>query len=227
MISLKFGGNSLRARLSRQFALQTMFGLGLASVAVYVVISLTLSQRQDDLLAQERIAVERLLEEGSNSQHLLNDLLAGHEELSLTIRRRDGTLVFAKDDRNRQAGMDKRLAFVVELPHPGGTADAELIYNRRSDSALLDRLAFTLLFSALAGSLGISAGGFLLVRKGLLPLRDLVRQTASLNASKLDSRLDGSGQPDELQPLLAQFNALLERLEAAYAPGKRPLTKLR
>ncbi|MBN6746265.1 heavy metal sensor histidine kinase, partial [Acidithiobacillus sp. MC2.1] len=216
-ISLKFGGNSLRARLSRQFALQTMFGLGLASVAVYVVISLTLSQRQDDLLAQERIAVERLLEEGSNSQHLLNDLLAGHEELSLTIRRRDGTLVFAKDDRNRQAGMDKRLAFVVELPHPGGTADAELIYNRRSDSALLDRLAFTLLFSALAGSLGISAGGFLLVRKGLLPLRDLVRQTASLNASKLDSRLDGSGQPDELQPLLAQFNALLERLEAAYA----------
>lgn len=55
---------SLRARLSRQFALQTMVGLSLVCGAVYLVISLTLSARQDDTLVKKRIAVQRLLKEG-------------------------------------------------------------------------------------------------------------------------------------------------------------------
>lgn len=223
MMPLQFSGTSLRARLSRQFVLQTMVGLGMACAAVYVVIALTLTQRQDDVLQQKRTAVERLLQEGStvheeaSIQHLLNDFLSGHEELSLIVRRADGTAVFEKDDKGRPAEMSKRLGFVVKLPNLGDAASAELIFDKRNDDALLDRLAWTLFLAALAGSLGISIGGFLLVRKGLLPLRDLVRQTASLDASRLDLRLDGSGQPEEVQPLLLQFNALLDRLEAAYA----------
>ena len=55
---------SLRARLSRQFALQTMLGLSLVCGAVYLVISLTLASRQDDTLVQKRATVQRLLNEG-------------------------------------------------------------------------------------------------------------------------------------------------------------------
>lgn len=223
MMPLQFSGTSLRARLSRQFVLQTLVGLGLACMVVYVVIALTLAQRQDDVLLQKRTAVERLLQEQStiheeaSIQHLLTDFLAGHDELSLIVRRGDGTAIFERDDSARPAEMSKRLAFVIKLPKLGGAASAELIFDKRSDVALLDRLAWTLFLAALAGSIGVSVGGFLLVRKGLLPLRDLVRQTASLDASRLDLRLDGSGQPEEVQPLLHQFNALLDRLEAAYA----------
>lgn len=223
MTPLQFSGSSLRARLSRQFVLQTMVGLGLACTVVYVVIALTLAQRQDDVLLHKRTAIEKLLQEGSTMheeasiQHLLSDFLSGHEEISLIVRRTDGTVIFEKDDKSRPAEMSKRLPFVVKLPNLGNAESAELIFDKRNDNALLDRLAWTLFLAALAGSLGISIGGFLLVRKGLLPLRDLVRQTASLNASRLDLRLDGSGQPEEVQPLLLQFNALLDRLEAAYA----------
>jgi two-component system heavy metal sensor histidine kinase CusS len=71
--------------------------------------------------------------------------------------------------------------------------------------------------AAFAGALLVSAGGFLLVRLGLRPLRDLVHQTRQLAADTLHRRLDGSAQPEELEPLIAQFNELLGRLELAYA----------
>lgn len=87
----------------------------------------------------------------------------------------------------------------------------------REDAALLRRIGFTLAVAALAGTLLVSAGGFLLVRLGLRPLRDLVNQTRQLAADTLHRRLDGSAQPEELEPLIAQFNELLGRLELAYA----------
>src|SRR3989442_950748 len=40
--------------------------------------------------------------------------------------------------------------------------------------------------------------------------------TRKLSAQDLQRRLDDSGQPQELRPLIAQFNALLERLAVAY-----------
>jgi two-component system heavy metal sensor histidine kinase CusS len=62
----------------------------------------------------------------------------------------------------------------------------------------------------------VSLGGFVLVRRGLLPVRDLVAQTRQLAADTLRRQLDGSGQPEELRPLVEQFNALLQRLSGAY-----------
>lgn len=59
-----------------------------------------------------------------------------------------------------------------------------------------------------------------LVRRGLAPLHSLVEQTRQLGAQDLSrdwqKRLDDSNQPQELRPLIAQFNALLERLAVAY-----------
>jgi two-component system heavy metal sensor histidine kinase CusS len=43
-----------------------------------------------------------------------------------------------------------------------------------------------------------------------------VEQTRSLSAQELHRRLDDSHQPQELRPLIAQFNALLDRLAVAY-----------
>ena len=97
-----------------------------------------------------------------------------------------------------------------------GSLDAVLALDIREDTALLRRIGLTLAVAALAGALLVSAGGFLLVRLGLRPLRDLVNQTRQLAADTLHRRLDGSAQPEELEPLIAQFNELLGRLELAY-----------
>jgi two-component system heavy metal sensor histidine kinase CusS len=224
VIAQVFQAPSLRARLSRQFALQTIVGLSLVCGVVYLVIALTLAGRQDDTLVKKRAAVQRLLAEGEELhdvpaiKHLLSDFLAGHDDLSLVVRQRDGLAVFDKNDPTRPEDMSKRLTFEVKLPvELGGAGTAEFIYDIRKDESLLSRLWWTLLTAAIVGTFAVSATGFLLVKRGLAPLNALARRTSELDASRLDQRLDGAGQPEEVQPLLMQLNALLDRLQAAYA----------
>lgn len=214
---------SLRGRLSRWLALQTMLGLGLVCAAVYVVIAATLSQRQDETLTQKQTAVEHLLTEGRGAhdmagvRHLLKDFLAGHDELSLRLANGDGQLIFETTRRQPPIAASKRRAFDIRLPPDiGGSAHAVLVLDQRADEALLDRLAWTLALAALIGALAVSVGGFLLVRLGLAPLHKLVEQTRQVTATNLQRRLDGTGQADELQPLIQQFNELLDRLGLAY-----------
>lgn len=214
---------SLRGRLSLWLALQTMLGLGLVCAAVYVVIALTLSQRQDETLTQKQVAVEHLLTEGRGAhdlagvRHLLKDFLAGHDELSLRLVNGDGQVIFETSARQPPLADSKRRVFDIRLPpDSGGSAHAALVLDKRADEALLARLAWTLALAALTGALAATVGGFMLVRLGLAPLHKLVEQTRRVTATDLERRLDGAGQADELQPLIGQFNALLDRLGAAY-----------
>lgn len=214
---------SLRGRLSRWLALQTMLGLGLVCAAVYVVIAATLSQRQDETLKQKQTAVEHLLTEGRGAhdmagvRHLLKDFLAGHDELSLRMVNGDGQIIFETSKRQPPVADSKRWMFDIRLPpDAGGSAHAVLVLDKRTDEALLGRLAWTLAMAALTGALAVSVGGFLLVRLGLAPLHKLVEQTRQVTATDLQRRLDGAGQADELQPLIQQFNELLDRIGLAY-----------
>lgn len=215
---------SLRGRLSRWLALQTMLGLGLVCAVVYVVIALTLAQRQDDTLAQKQVAVEHLLGEGRRTDglaslhHLLKDFLAGHADLSLQLLDDKGTRIFESTARRAPPTDSKRRVFAVRLPAEMGTgmATAVLLLDKSSDEALLARLAWTLALAALAGALAVSLGGYLLVGLGLAPLHKLVAQTRQVRATDMERRLDGSGQAEELQPLIQQFNELLDRLAVAY-----------
>jgi two-component system heavy metal sensor histidine kinase CusS len=59
--------------------------------------------------------------------------------------------------------------------------------------------------------------GFLLVRRGLLPVQALAAQVDAVALGRPGLRLDGAGQPLELRPLVDRFNALLMRVERAYA----------
>ncbi|MET0210285.1 MAG: heavy metal sensor histidine kinase, partial [Burkholderiaceae bacterium] len=98
-----------------------------------------------------------------------------------------------------------------------GLASATLVLDSRDDAAFVRRLGMTLMAASLAGALLVSLGGFLLVRMALAPVRRLVDQTRAMAAENLHERLDAEGLPDELLPMVDQFNALLERLRQSYA----------
>jgi two-component system heavy metal sensor histidine kinase CusS len=223
-LSGAWSARSLRGRLSRQFALQTLLGLSVVCSAVYLVIAFTLASRQDEALQKKQAAVQRLLNEARELhdipgiKHLLNDFLAGHDDLSLIVRQRDSHLVFEKDASDRREAMSKRVAFEVKLPDElGGTGRAELIQDTRRDEAVLSRLLWTLVSAAIGGTFAVSVSGFRLVKQGLDPLNALAATTAGLDASRMDQRLEATGQPEEVVPLLQQFNALLDRLQTAHA----------
>ncbi|MGC3987143.1 MAG: heavy metal sensor histidine kinase [Pseudorhodoferax sp.] len=214
-------GRSLGARLSLWLALQSLAGLGLVCGALYLALDWTLAQRRHETLAQKETAVRELLAEGRADHrpeelpHLLDDMLAGHGDLALMLTDGAGRTRFARPLPGTVQAPAHRFAMAVEgWPAP---VTATLQLDPRADAALLRRMAWLLLLAALGGSAVVSAGGWLLVRLGLAPLRQLAAQTGRLGADTLARRLDGRAQPAELQPLIAQFNALLERLATAYA----------
>ena len=214
---------SLGRRLSYWLALQALAGLLVICAVVYGVTQLGLQDRQTEALAQKRAQLKHLLVEAARDgntaalKHKLDDFFIGHENLSLRLERPDGTVFYRSPTVPPAGGEARRLPF--ELPSPTSAAEAliaNLTLDVGDDTALLRRIGLTLLAAALAGALVISVGGFVLVRLGLRPLRQLVDQTRSLAADTLHRRLDGSSQPEELEPLIAQFNDLLGRLEQAY-----------
>ncbi|MGU3627384.1 heavy metal sensor histidine kinase [Comamonas sp. C24C] len=222
---------NLSRRLSRSLALQTMLGLGLVCVAVYWGSWLALAQRQQESLEQKQVTVTHLLQQAranrsaSSMQHMLSDFLTGHEDMSIRVSHADGTLLFEKLHQPLDDVHSARRSFSVMLPaHVDQQAQQVvqvlLMLDRRPDDALLRQLAWILGLAAVSGALLVSMFSAWLVRRGLAPLHSLVEQTRQLGAKDLSrdwqTRLDDSNQPQELRPLIAQFNALLERLAVAY-----------
>ena len=58
--------------------------------------------------------------------------------------------------------------------------------------------------------------GYLLVHRGLLPLRRLARHAQGIGVSNLAERLDSQGAPKELLPMIDSFNTMLERLAKGF-----------
>lgn len=222
---------NLSRRLSRSLALQTMLGLGLVCVAVYWGSWLALAQRQQESLEQKQLTVTHLLQQtranhsASSMQHMLSDFLTGHEDMSIRVSYASGALLFEKLHQPLNDVHSTQRSFSVELPAQADNQGGQLVQvllmlDRRPDDALLRQLAWILGLAAVSGALLVSLFSAWLVRRGLAPLHSLVEQTRQLGAKDLSrdwqTRLDDSNQPQELRPLIAQFNALLERLAVAY-----------
>ncbi|MBF5005881.1 heavy metal sensor histidine kinase [Diaphorobacter caeni] len=216
----------LGRRLSRWLALLSMLGLGAVSIAVYLVFDTTLSARQKDMMDQKQRALVHVLADDSTEHkgkslgHMLTDFLAGHDDYSIFIVDKDGAVLY--DSRVPALGSEHTLkrTFAVKVTSPYmdhvHDAVATLVMDRRPDDALLRALAWTLFASMIAGSLLLSLFGGLLVRSSLRPIQSLVAQISELSARDFARRLDGGGLPQELLPLVTQFNALLDRLSDAY-----------
>ena len=204
-----------------------MLVLGLVCVAVYWGSLLTVMQRQQENLDHKQAALLHLLQEGRASHtpevmtHMLSDFLTGHDELSLRITKDTGQRIF---EQLRQPVNDLRSehrSFTIDLPSPQAgqsrqTVQVLLMLDRRPDDALLRQLAWILGLAAVGSALLVSITSAFLVRRGLAPLHSLAEQTRQLGAQNLSRRLDDTDQPQELRPLIKQFNALLERLAVAY-----------
>jgi len=214
---------SLSHKLSLWLAIQTLLALALFSFAIYFVISSHLTSRQKDAMLEKQALVHHLVEESRQTgdieelRHQLDDFLAGHHELVIELKDANGKILYQNSDDRP----DSAFVHITEfpIPYPDSrieTAVAIIKHDGHADGELLKRLAMTLLSISVLGMLIISYGAYRLVKKGLKPVDDLALQTATLTAESLSSNLDGSAQPKELQPLVTQFNDLLERLSLSY-----------
>lgn len=216
----------LGRRLSGWLAVLTLLGLGGVSLVVYLVFDTTLGLRQQEMLDQKQQALQHLLagedaEHGNKSiAHILTDFLAGHDDYAIELVDKENRVLYDSPKSSLGAENAVRRTFGVQIsPTFGGearAAQATLVMDRRSDNALLRTLAWTLFLSTMAGSAVLSLAGMWLVRRGLVPIHSLVAQISALSPRDLARRLDGGELPQELLPLVTQFNALLDRVSDAY-----------
>lgn len=209
-------------RLSLWLATQTFTGLVLMSLAVYLLTASDLRTRQDDTLQQNQVLLQHLLDEHQATptdplRKRLDEFLDVHRDLRLTLRTADGTTLYDRavhaSTTSTQARTDS--GRTLDFATAQGLV-ATLRLDTRADDAFVRRLGMTLMVASLIGALLVSVGSMVLVRMALAPVRLLVDQTRRLAAHTLHERLDGSDQPEELRPLVQQFNALLERLNRSY-----------
>lgn len=216
----------LGRQLSRWVALLSMLGLGAVSIAVYLVFDTTLAARQREMLDQKHQALVHVLVDDNiehrdkSLSHVLTDFLAGHADYSIRIEDNNGSVLFDSPiaGLGKEHSLQRTFAVKISSNNLGHVHDATatLVMDRRPDDALLRALAWTLFVSMIAGSFFLSLFGGFLVRRSLRPIQSLVSQISGLSAKDLERRLDGGGLPQELLPIVTQFNALLDRLADAY-----------
>ena len=216
------GANSLGRRLSAWLAWQSLGGLLIVCATVYGATHYAFKARQLEELDQKRALLTYLASEAARNgnevklKHELDDFMVGHPQLGLSVAQPDGEIFHQKllpPSRHER----RTIQFNLHSPKPGQQMlHAELSLDVGGDALVLRRIAWILFGAAVGGVLLISFGGFLLVWLGLRPLRELAAQVKMLTAGTLHIRLDGSRQPDELAPLIAQFNDLLARLDQSY-----------
>ena len=214
---------SLGRWLSWWLGVQSFAGLGFVCIVVYVATSLNFSARQDEELRHKQEVIRHLVgeiavqDDLASLRHKLDDFFFGHTDLKLRLTGDAETLLYMTSPASEPPANLRRVEFEIPSPWSGTSVlRAELALDSSSDARLLRQLAWTLLASALAGAVVVSGGGAWLVRRALLPVRDLARQAAALSPENVGQPLEGSAQAQELQPLVAQFNALLVRLDNAY-----------
>jgi two-component system heavy metal sensor histidine kinase CusS len=215
---------SIGLRLSRLFALQAIVGFGLVSMAIYAIATLSLSSRADAELSRKAEIVKHLVTEASTGsdlpaiRHKLNEHFVGHDDLQVSVVGPDGKTLFESESRVDRGSPNKTARLDLRSGLPSQEIWTATIVMDLSDNArLLRELAALLVGCTLLGALGVSMSGMWTVKQSLEPLRGLAEQTKALRFDRQSTGRLSLRQPvHELQPLIEQFNALMERLTAAY-----------
>ncbi len=84
-------------------------------------------------------------------------------------------------------------------------------------TAVLARYRLSVYVLASLAAIVLALAGYLVVHRGLLPLRRLAQQAHGIGIGNLTERLDSRGAPKELLPMIDSFNTMLERLAKGFA----------
>lgn len=218
--------HSLGTRLSRNLGLFTVAMLALVFAASWFTVGMLIQQRNAEDLAQrceleaEVLALEVRSSgaEGLRARLQQEAPMRGHSRLQVWWA--DGRPLW--EDKLPAAfatsGHVKAHDFTIAAPGaPGGVLKARLSADFSDDARMGRRWAALLAGTVLLAGAAVAWGTRWQVRRALLPLNDLAAQTRAISPQRLHQRLALRDPAEELLPWIDQFNALMARLEKAYA----------
>lgn len=238
-----FGCFSLAARLTAWYATTTFLLVAAAGVVQYRALDRDLAGEDDRLVVETLVAAER--GPGSNAIPMtasardaaLGPLVRELDRDCRVVRGawpvsappplcppttvvREGTspdsLTGGAVFRSWRSPTGRTWRIAAGPPDAAGHR-LEVALDRWTDDRVLADYRRKLSF-VLAATLVLSAAlGYALARRGLAPLRLLGQRMATVSARSLDQRIDRiPDAPDEVQSLVATFDAMLDRLQGAF-----------
>ncbi len=218
--------HSLAARLSEKLALLTMLVLGTVFVVSWFSIKMLIVEKNNEDLAFRSQVVAKILAGKARSGGEAACLAQLEADAPMRASSRidvftaDGRPFYADATDGEQALSEHVQAteFTVDTPGVGGgSLRVRYTMDFASDARMGRNWAVVLvLLTIVAGAL-VAAGTTWHARRALRPLVDLATQTRSISPRRLDQRLALDDPAEELLPWIEQFNALMGRLEQAYA----------
>jgi len=237
---------SLTTLLGLLFALVAIVSFASVGAYLYRSLSVQLERRDDFELVGKVAQIRHLLQETDTARsiadnpHRFLDAAAG-EGLILILKAADGTLLV---QNHAEHGALQRMTIAPADQVPAsdslrdwtlnprlnarmvaawgrvdrGPEQVQIVIGRTSAArmALLEAYRRDALAALLVGALLAALSGYLLVRRGLSPVRSIARQAHSITAQRLDTRLDVAAAPQELQTLVEAFNDMLDRLQGSF-----------
>jgi len=176
---------------------------------------------------------------------LTQDYLAGNRAnslrqagLVLSLQTRDGTVVSNSDDirpedlsasryllesgarflSNAQlSGRSYRVAGTPILLNDGQVGAVEIAGSLAEIQGTLSRLLLLLAVAGVLGCAAVGLGSWFLVGGALDPVRRITRTAAAISREDLSKRIEYAGPNDEIGDLAHTMDAMLDRLQAAFA----------
>lgn len=218
--------HSIGARLSRKLALFTMLVLAVLSFSIWWGVKMMIVERNaEEMLRRcDLFATILALEARSGGEAAVLARLRSDASMRgdsrLEVWRADGSLLHT--DLTSEALANSRHVhsheFTIATPGvPGGELRGRFTVDYTEDARMGQRWAWILIVVTLCAGAMVATGAYWHVRRQLRPLNDLAMQTRRISPRQLDQRLALTDPAEELLPWVEQFNALMERLERAYA----------
>ena len=218
--------HAISTRLSRKLALFTMVVLGLLSWASWSGIGMMIKERNGEELAARCDLMNDLLtleaarggEQAVRARLAADAPMRGHARIE--VWQADGRLLYADPESPALRGSQHLRSHAFEIASPqlaGGRLTARYTADFTGDAAMGRRWGWALITVTLLAGGVVALGSFWHVRRSLQPLRSLAAQTQAISPQSLHQRLSLTDPAEELRPWIDQFNALMDRLERAYA----------
>lgn len=168
---------------------------------------------------------------------LHNTVTAGHPHSAVTIVGSDGTILLAMGQpkvvqhllEGAELGRPELVTWSansrtyriltedIALGVPGSKpAHVAISFDVTGDREFIGRFTRLLWFAIAVGTLAMGLIGWVAVRKGLSPLRNVSATLANLSTSELDKPIPSAGVPSDLQELITAFNRMLARLHDSF-----------
>lgn len=215
---------SIGRRLSLRLALLTMAIVGFTFWCTWNAVAMQLRDKNThEMEFRSEVIVKMLTATAAAGDEnavrtKIESYAAMRNGTRLEIKRADGAFVYRDADTaaHTMSSHARDNRFSIDAPRvPGGRLDAVFSVDFAEDAALGDQWAAVLVAATLAAGALIALGAWWQVRRELRPLQQLAKQTQGISADRLDQRLALPVAAAELQPWITQFNALMDRLQAA------------